>query len=158
MERSRTLKKRTGIRAGFTLIEILLVILILAMLAGVAIMTFSGTQEGAKIDTTKLKINEIEKALDTYNMHVGHYPTEEEGNLEALIKKPSDEKVAKKWRGPYIKQEPKDAWDKVFHYKREDSESSEDLNLKYKLWSEGPDEQNETDDDIKSWSEGDSES
>ena len=142
------------IRPGFTLIEVLLVMVILAMLAGVAIVMFSGTEEGAKIDTTKLKLTAIEKALGLYNSHVKQYPTAEEGGLDALRKKPSDEEIAKKWRGPYLTEEPKDAWDKPFHYESVDSESSESTGGKpYKLWSEGPDKQSETDDDIRSWSE-----
>ena len=146
------MKRRTVVRAGFTLIEILLVILILAMLAGVAIVTFSGTREGAKIDTTKLMLTEIETSLDIFNSHVNRYPTTDEG-LDVLRKKPSDEEIAEKWRGPYLKKEPKDAWDKSFHYERVESGSGEDLGISYKLWSEGPDKQSETDDDIKSWSE-----
>ena len=146
------MKKRTVVRAGFTLIEILLVILILAMLAGVAIVTFSGTREGAKIDTTKLMLTEIETSLDIFNSHMNRYPTTDEG-LDALRKKPADEEVAKKWRGPYLKKQPKDAWDKALHYELVEDSTSETGGLKYKLWSEGPDKQNETDDDIKSWSE-----
>ncbi|MCK4624936.1 MAG: type II secretion system major pseudopilin GspG, partial [Phycisphaerae bacterium] len=157
IERNRTLKKQLRTRSGFTLIEVLLVMVILAMLAGVAIVMFSGTEEGAKIDTTKLKLTEIEKALGLYNMHVKHYPTEEEGGLEALRKKPSDEDAAKKWRGPYLTEKPKDAWDKPFHYEPVDSESTENIGKPYKLWSEGPDKQSETDDDIRSWSEEDTE-
>lgn len=153
------MKKQMRIRPGFTLIEVLLVMVILAMLAGVAIVMFGGTEKGAKIDTTKLKLTAIEKALGLYNSHVKHYPTEEEGGLDALRKKPSDEEAAKKWRGPYLNEEPKDAWDKAFHYEPADSESSENTGGKpYKLWSEGPDGQNETDDDIRSWSEEDTES
>ncbi len=148
------MKRQLITKPGFTLIEVLLVMVILAMLASVAIVMFSGTEEGAKIDTTELKLKAIEKALGLYNSHIKHYPTEEDGGLEALRKKPSDEDIAKKWRGPYLTEAPKDAWDKPFHYEPVDSESSESSGGKpYKLWSEGPDKQSETDDDIRSWSE-----
>ena len=66
-------------RGGFTLIEILLVIVIIGMLAGVLVVTIGGTREGAEVDTTKLMIQKIENKIQTYYMHVGHYPTDGEG-------------------------------------------------------------------------------
>jgi len=142
-------------KRGLTLIEVLLVILILGMLATVAIVALSGTREGAKIDTTKLLLNEVQTALDTFNMHLNRYPTEDEG-LGALRTKPQfeDEAEGEKWRGPYLKRDPKDAWDQPLNYQPVDPGSDEAAQgLKYKVWSNGPDKQSETDDDIRSWSE-----
>ena len=82
---------RANGRRGFTLVEVLLVILILGMLGGVAIYALMGTRERAKKDTTAALIDEVEKALDTYNMHVGHYPTEAEDGLPARRTKPHAE-------------------------------------------------------------------
>ncbi len=148
------MKMRTNIGTGFTLIEILLVILIIGMLAGVFIVAVMPARESTRIKTTALLVETtVPSALDRYNMDIGHYPTEEEGGLDALRKKPSDEEIAKKWAGPYLKKEAKDAWDKALHYEVVEESTGETAGLKYKLWSEGPDEQNETDDDIKSWSE-----
>jgi general secretion pathway protein G len=129
---------------GFTLIEVLLVILIIGMLAGVLVVTIGGTQDGARIDTTKLTIQKLENKVQTYYMHVGHYPTEAEGGLDALQNKPNfeDSKAGEKWRGPYVKaQELNDAWGNKVNY--EPGEGG-----KFKIWSNGPDQQSSTEDDI----------
>jgi len=142
-------------RRGFTLIEVLLVLLILGLLATVGIMAFSGVREGAKVDSTKLLLAEIETALDTFNMHMSRYPTAEEG-LAALRTKPafSDDAEGQNWRGPYLKREAKDVWGQALNYELVEAGSTEaSLGLKYKLWSNGPDRQSGTDDDIKNWSE-----
>ena len=147
--------KRTGYR-GFTLIEVLLVVLILVMLAGVGIFALSGTREGARKDTTKLKLEQIASALDTFNMHMYRYPTEQEG-LGALRTKPetTDEDAPNAdWRGPYLTEEPKDAWGQAINFQPVETGSDEAAQgLKYKLWSNGPDKQSETDDDIKNWTD-----
>ena len=150
------MKARTNDTRGFTLVEILLVILILGMLATVFIAVVGPTREGARIDTTRLLIQTtIPEALDRYNMHVGHYPTEDEGGLKALVTKPTfqEEATASMWRGPYLKQEPKDAWGQEIHYEVVDPSSGEAVTAGYKVWSDGPDKQSGTEDDIKSWKE-----
>ncbi len=141
---------------GFTLVEILLVILILGMLAGVFIAVVGPTRQGARIDTTRLLVETtIPGALDRYDMNVGHYPSEEEGGLKALLTKPAfqDEETANKWRGPYLSQEPKDAWGHELHYEVVDPATGGAVGAGYKVWSDGPDGQNGTEDDIKSWKE-----
>ena len=74
---------------GFTLIEVLLVLAILGMMAGIAIFAVGNIKEGAKIDITKVKLKSIDDALDTYSLHIGHYPTDEEGGLNALLTTPN---------------------------------------------------------------------
>jgi general secretion pathway protein G len=136
---------------GFTLIEVLLVILIIGMLAGVVVVTISGTSEGAKIDTTELKVKKLETKLGEYYVHVGHYPTESEGGLEALRVKPNfdDEKTAERWRGPYVKsQELLDAWNNKINYEPAAAGAEVAPGVKFKLWSNGPDGQSNTADDI----------
>lgn len=150
------MKARRNNAPGFTLVEILLVILILGMLAGVFIAVVGPTREGARIDTTRLLVERsVPEALDRYNMHIGHYPTEEEGGLKALTLKPAfqEEETGAKWRGPYLKQEPKDAWGQELHYEVVDAAAGETVAAGYKVWSDGPDKQSGTDDDIKSWKE-----
>jgi general secretion pathway protein G len=149
---------RTQRRSGFTLIEVLLVLVILGMLATVAIVALSGTREGARIDVSKRLVEQVGSSLETYNLHIGHYPSEEEGGLNALLTKPTfeDEKIAEKWRGPYIKEEPRDPWNHPLKYERveaSDSSSSEAGGKPFKLWSMGPDGQDGTADDIKNWSD-----
>ena len=116
-----------------------------------------GTREGAKIDSTKAMLASIETAIDTYNMHIGHYPTEEEGNLTALRVKPTfeSEQVGQMWRGPYLKKEPRDAWRNTFNYEVNVAGTDEAQTQPYRLWSNGPDGVDGTEDDVKNWSEED---
>ena len=145
-------------KQAFTLIEVLLVIVILAMLAGVGIGVYFNYLEGSKVDTTKLLIEEVVKAVEGYAMHVGHAPTEEEGGLKALLTKPQfeDEKQAEKWRGPYVRREPKDSWGNALNYEVVESGSEEGVNVPFKIWSNGKDGQSGTEDDIKNWSDEES--
>jgi general secretion pathway protein G len=140
---------------GFTLIEVLLVLAILGILATVGIVALSGTREGAKIDATKVLLTDIETALEAFNVHVNRYPTADEG-LAGLLTKPAfeDETEASQWRGPYLKREAKDVWGQAINYEPVEAGSQEyTRGLRYKLWSNGPDKQSGTEDDIKNWSE-----
>ena len=146
------MERRANNRKAFTLIEILLVIVILGMLATVAVMTLSGTREGAMQDTTSLKIEEIMQALEVYKMNVSVYPTEEEG-LPALVTKPEfqDEAMGKKWRGPYLKKKtvPKDAWGSDLSYRVVEDETTG--RKRPRIYSFGPNKDDESGegDDIK---------
>jgi general secretion pathway protein G len=143
--------------AGFTLIEILLVIVILLLLASALVVFLLPQQEGAEKNTTKLLLNQVATALDTYRLNIGHYPTEQDGNLNALMVKPNFEnsRLAEKWQGPYLKPGTKleDPWGHPLHYEVVDktttSSSDQKVTLPYKLFSVGPDGQPDTEDDIK---------
>src|SRR5438093_2709439 len=150
-----SLRKRTTRAAGFTLIEILLVIVIILLLAGALVVFVLPQQEGAEKNTTKLLLNQVSSALDTYRLNIGHYPTEQEGGLDALLKKPSfeNERLGEKWQGPYLKPGTKldDPWGHKIRYELVDrsAEGEKKGALPYKLSSVGPDGQPDTDDDIK---------
>lgn len=146
----------SGGGAGFTMIEVLLVLAILVMLATVAIMALGGTREGAKIDTTRLLIQEVENAMETYNLHVGHYPTESEGGIDALVAKPTvaDEAVTSRWRGPYLKRQPMDGWNRPLNYQPVETGDGSSGALPMRIWSNGPDGRSGTGDDIRNWSDG----
>ena len=143
--------------AGFTLIEILLVIVIILLLAGALVVFVLPQQKGAEKNTTKLLLQNVGTALDTYRLNVGHYPTEQEGGLDALLKKPQfeNEKLGEKWNGPYLKPGTTldDPWGGKLRYELADTTSSSDNEQKgalpYKLYSVCPDGQPDTDDDIK---------
>ncbi len=141
--------------AGFTLIEILLVIVIILMLAGALVVFVLPQQKGAEINTTKLLLQQVQTALDTYRLNVGSYPTEDQGGLGALLVKPKfeNESLGDKWQGPYLKPGTKveDAWGNKIRYELIDkSQQTEGVTgPDYKLYSLGPDGQPDTDDDIK---------
>jgi general secretion pathway protein G len=150
------MKVRHTKRRGFTLIEVLLVIVILGMLATVAVVTLSGTREGAKVDITDTKIKKLKGPLETYNSHLGRYPTEEDGGLQALMTQPTfeDEDQASKWRGPYVQPEDlQDAWNNDLKYELVEQEVGGRTRTVVHISSMGPDGLEGTDDDIKGWDE-----
>ena len=146
-----TRKKRT---CGFTLIEVLMVIVIIGLLAGVAVVSYRSTRRGAEIKTTRALLEEVETALEVFYTDVQQYPTEDQG-LAALRTKPDfeDEATGKKWNGPYLKKTPKDAWGNELVYKPVEAagQVNEDGTpvKPYELYSKGPDGQEDTDDDVK---------
>ena len=146
---------RSRSRRGFTLIEILIVLGIIILLAGAAIVALVPQQKGARIDTTKLKMKSIETGIEAYNVNIGHYPNEQEGGLEALRVKPSfdTEAMGQNWRGPYLKEDPVDSWGQKFNYQLSQPGTPEADLTPFKLWSNGPDGMDGTEDDVKNWSE-----
>ena len=143
-------------KAGFTLIEILLVIVILLLLASALVVFLLPQQEGAEKNTTKLLLNNVAQALDMYRLNIGHFPTEQDGGLNALVTKPNfeNQKLGEKWQGPYLKPGTRleDPWGHPIHYEVVDKSTMTDdkkTGLPYKLYSVGPDGQPDTDDDIK---------
>lgn len=142
--------------AGFTLIEILLVIVIILLLAGALVVFVLPQQEGAEKNTTRVMLSQVAQALDTYRLNIGHYPTEEEGGLKALMVKPTfeNERLGEKWQGPYLKPGTKldDPWGSELRYEVVDKTMAavddKQSALPYKLSSIGPDRQPDTDDDI----------
>ncbi|RIK63648.1 MAG: type II secretion system protein GspG [Planctomycetota bacterium] len=137
-------------RRGFTLLEIMLVVGLLALLAAFAIPNFVGAGEKAKIDMVKGAIGSngtIGSSMDLYKFQIGTYPED----LKDLIEKPSDDDVAKKWSGPYLnnKEGLKDPWGHDFMYQFPGQKNEGG----YDLWSVGPDGRDGTDDDIGNWSD-----
>ena len=146
--------------AGFTLIEILLVIVIILLLASALVVFVLPQQEGAEKNTTRLLLNQMGTALDTYRLNLGRYPTEQEGGLNALVAKPNFEnpRLGEKWQGPYIKPGTRleDPWGHKIRYEIVDRSAEENkAGSPYKLYSVGPDGQADTADDIRLIPEGD---
>lgn len=135
-------------RQGFTLLEILLVVGLLALLAAFAIPNFVGAGETAKQKMVKGAIGPngtIMQAIDMYKFNTGVYPEE----LKHLVEKPNDDDIAKKWTGPYLKDIAglKDPWDHDFMYQSPGQHNENGVDL----WSVGADGRDGTDDDIKNW-------
>lgn len=125
-----TLLKQT--RRGFTLIEIMVVVVILGILAAAIIPQFMGTTQDAKVSTTKSNIAELEAALERFNIHMDRHPTTEEG-LKALVEPPAGEES--KWRGPYIKLLRPDPWGNPYQYRIPGTRRTSGFDL----WSRGND-------------------
>ena len=109
--------KKTDCR-GFTLIELMVVIVILGILAGLIIPRIMGRPEEAKQLKGKIQIESLETALNLYKLDNGAYPDTEQG-LQALIEKPETGRLPKKWRkGGYLEKGrlPKDPWGNDFLY------------------------------------------
>lgn len=103
---------------GFTLIEIMVVIIILGILAGLLVPRIIGRPEEAKQVKTKILIEGLDTALKLYKLDNGMYPLTEQG-LQALVEKPETEPIPKKWRkGGYLEKSkvPKDPWGNEFVY------------------------------------------
>ena len=136
---------------GFTLVEVLLVIAIIGILATVLVVTIGGTREGAQVDVTSANIQKIAGKIETYALQVGHYPTEAEGGLDALVTQPNfdEEGMEEKWRGPYAQEkELVDGWGRKLNYEAADAGSEFAPGIRFKLWSAGPDGVSNNEDDI----------
>lgn len=124
--------QRFGRRRGFTLIEIMVVVVILGILAATIIPQFMGTTHDAKVSSAKTHIADLESAVERFHVHMDRYPSAEEG-LKVLVTPPAGED--KKWRGPYIKQLRPDPWGNAYSYKRPGVKHASSFDL----WSKGAD-------------------
>lgn len=130
---------------GFTLIEVLLVMVILTVLAAVVVPKFTKRSEQARITAAHTDIANLEVALDAFEVDSGRYPTTSEG-LKALVENPSG---SKNWKGPYLKRGvPKDPWDNQYIYTQPGRHNT----YGYDLYSFGGDNKEGGDDDIDNWS------
>lgn len=124
--RRRPDARRAAATAGFTLLEVLVVLIILglvaAIFAGPQVFQFLGT---AKSESAEIQVERIGSALDLYRLHTGRYPTTEQG-LEALVRPPGDEPA---WNGPYLKNEEAitDPWRRTFRYRAPGEHGDYDL-------------------------------
>lgn len=114
-------------RSGFTLVEILVVVVIIGMLAALVAPKVVGRGEEAKRTAAQVQIRELEQALDMYKLDSGMYPTTEQG-LEALINKPTTSPEPRKWKdGGYLRKLPVDPWGKEFIYRHPGDHGDVDL-------------------------------
>ena len=115
---------------GFTLIEIMVVVIIIGILAVSIIPQFMGTTNDAKISAAKANIAELESAVNRFYVHMDRYPTTDEG-LKVLVTAPAD--GDKNWRGPYISQLRDDPWGNAFQYKSPGTHHP----TSFDIWSQG---------------------
>jgi len=129
------------------MMELLVVLGILALLAGLAITNVGSIFGGAQTQTARLFVNDsLKSPLFTYNLHMGGYPTTAEG-LNALIVAPTDK--ADRWHGPYLEPAkiPLDPWGEPYQYASPGTHNK----ATYDLWSKGPDKISGNEDDIGNW-------
>lgn len=136
-------------RAAFTLFEILIVVALIALLAGVAVVNADKILTGNQADIAKIFVKQsLSVPLTSYKIAMGGYPTTEEG-LQALITAPGT--GAERWRGPYITADggklPVDPWGTTYFYRYPGTHNTD----RYDVWSAGPDRKEGTADDIGNW-------
>jgi len=141
-------KDHLVLHAGFTLLELLVVLVILGMLAGLVGPRVMKFLSGAKSDTARLQLKNLSATLDMYKLEVGRYPTTDEG-LEALVQQPAG---ASHWNGPYLKEKqvPKDPWGQDYHYRSPGEHGEIDL---YSLGADNAEGGDGESRDIVSWGE-----
>lgn len=169
--RSQDLKS-VVVRRGFTLTELLIVMAILVLLVSLIGPRLLGSKKKADINAVKTQIGMFQSAMERYAVDMNKFPSSEEG-LAALISRPglsgsdasstdsgisddaptessSSESSASPWDGPYLKTEtlPSDPWGKPYSYEFPPTHNK--INLP-DIWSFGPDGQENTDDDVVSW-------
>ena len=115
---------RPSIARGFTLLELLVVMVIIGLLAGYVGPKFFGQIGKSEVKAAKAQIDALQKSLDQYRLDVGRYPSTDQG-LAVLVTKPADEP---KWQGPYLsKAVPKDPWGNDYQYRSPGEHGEYDL-------------------------------
>lgn len=121
---------RPGDQRGFTLVELLVVVIVLGLLVGLVGPRLFGRVAQSRVAAARAQIELLGAALDQYRLDMGTYPTSEQG-LEALVRDPG----APNWSGPYLRKAlPLDPWGHPYRYRCCPGQHDE-----YDLWSEGSD-------------------
>ncbi len=116
--------------AGFTLIEVMVVVVILGILAAIIVPKIMSRPEQARAVKVKQDLLAIQSALDLYKLDNGMYPTTDQG-LEALVKKPTSSPIPQNWKSDgYLQQLPNDPWGQAYQYSND--------NEKLRIYSFGP--------------------
>jgi len=119
---------------GFTLLEMLVVLVIIGMLAGLVGPRMFGRVDDSKIKTAEIQIKMLKGCLETMRLDINRFPTESEG-LALLVHAPSDNTLNALWKGPYLDEEiPLDPWNNSYQYSVSGRDSQP-----FALYSFGPD-------------------
>lgn len=133
-------------QAGFTLMEMMLVLLIITLIIGSVALMFQNLSGNAQITTTEGKIRSLEASLMSYKTLNMFYPTQPQG-LEALVTRPSTDPVPKRWN-QFVKSDAIiDAWGNKIQYRNPGKRNTTGVDI----FSMGPDGRESTEDDIGNW-------
>jgi len=144
---TQRLSRHNASKSGFSLIEILIVIALIAVIAGLAISNIGGIFGGQQEKAAKIFVTQSLKIpLTAYKIDIGSYPSTAEG-LQALIQAPANKSGS--WKKPYIEELPTDPWGNPYQYRFPGSKNVNGSSG-YDVWSLGPDG-TESADDIGNW-------
>lgn len=116
LRKSRLSLKLSPLQQGFTLLEMLVVLVIIGLLAGLVGPRLFGKVDSSKVSAAQTQIKMIKGALETMRLDINRFPTVDEG-LKILYQQPTQEQVKNLWRGPYLdEQVPLDPWEKPYQY------------------------------------------
>jgi len=141
------IQKNITKQQGFTLIEIIVVVVIIGILATFIAPKFLGRTDEARITKAKTDIQALESALDLYKLDNYAYPTTDQG-LEALVEKPTSDPVPANWKDGYIKKLRKDAWQRDYLYLNPGEHGAIDI---YTLGADGVEGGEDANADIGNW-------
>ena len=111
----RNLTATARTTGGFTLIELMVVLVIIGVLAALIVPNVLGRLDQARVTAARSDINTLMGALNTYKLDNQRYPSAEQG-LQALLTRPTAGAIPPNWRGPYIPKLPNDPWDRPYLY------------------------------------------
>jgi|TARA_R110001592_G_scaffold37251_12_gene124358 general secretion pathway protein G len=136
-------------QGGFTLLEVMVVIVILGLLGSVVVQNLMGNMDTAKLQKSVQDINALETSLSMYKMDNYNYPTTEQG-LEALVEETDVEPLPRRFpNGGYVKRLPDDPWGNAYQLLNPGENGDIDI------FTMGPDGEPGTEDDIGNWNLGD---
>ena len=122
--------------AGFTLMEVLLVLAILVIIGSIVVVNFTGIMGGADEDTSQVQVDNVAKACGLFKIQMGRVPND----LTELLNKPAQIPRGRNWKGPYMDEIPRDTFDRDLQYSTNENS--------FEVRSAGPDGQYNTEDDL----------
>ncbi|WP_433853561.1 type II secretion system major pseudopilin GspG [Stenotrophomonas nitritireducens] len=114
--RSGTVPRARRAIQGFTLLEMIVVLVIIGLIMGLVGPRLFSQADKAKVQTAETQVKMLKGTLETMRLDIGRYPTQEEG-LKLLVQQPTDSKLAQRWKGPYLEDGlPDDPWGNAYQY------------------------------------------